>query len=341
MQPEIQLRRCYWCQNELTAANKSEEHIIPEALGGRYSSPDLLCFNCNNGPASDIDKALAAQLGYIVPLLRMAQPATSTEIKIVGKLLSGEEVKFRGDLRPETTLTIDWKNEPPHQFTGTDDEVRAKALRYLKQKKGQYPEINPEKMLAEAELSQKPVEGLVYFSNWTPTQSRTGGLEFYKGIIKIAVNFYLSRGGNADLVQRPIHILREADPKQSVAKFYYPTSVEPHQLGADEVSNLLFLKADPELGLLYCYVEIYNAHNVIVLLNDAYNGPAFEHVYCYDLLNKRRIHKPVRLPIHFADHLLDYFVINWDTSHLHEVRYKRMRRVLDARFQQKGVVHSG
>lgn len=142
------------------------------------------------------------------------------------------------------------------------------------------------------------------------------------------------------MVQRPIHILREANPKQSVAKFYYPTSVEPHQLEADEVSNLLHLKADPALGLLYCYVEIYNAHNVIVLLNYAYSGPAFEHVYCYDLLNKRRIHKSVRLPIRFADHLLDYFIIDMDTSHLHEACYKRMRRALDARFKQKGVVQA-
>ncbi len=329
---------CYWCGTALTTANKSYEHIIPAALGGRTTNADLLCQACNNGPASALDRALADQVGYIIPLLAMAQPNPSPAIKMTGKLASGGEVAFRGNLEPETTLTIEWKNEPPYHFTRTEAEVRSKARRYLEQKKGQYPGLDPEKMLADAQHYQAPVEELVFFSNWTPQHSRTGGLDFYKGIIKIAVNYYLSQGGHLRFVQRPLAILQEENPRQNAAKFYYPTSQEVHPLGQDEVSNLLYLKADPVLGLLYCYVEIFNAHKVIVLLNDAYDGAAMERSYCYDLLNKQRLRKTVRLPIKFADHLLDHFVIQWDTAPLHDASYKRMRKIIETRLRHKGVV---
>ena len=38
---------CYICENEITKENKYKEHIIPNAIGGKLKSGDLICSNCS------------------------------------------------------------------------------------------------------------------------------------------------------------------------------------------------------------------------------------------------------------------------------------------------------
>jgi hypothetical protein len=40
--------KCYTCGVEITDENRSEEHVINNALGGHLTSDDLLCKPCND-----------------------------------------------------------------------------------------------------------------------------------------------------------------------------------------------------------------------------------------------------------------------------------------------------
>ena len=49
---------CWLCETLLTEENRSREHIIPAALGGKRTVADFLCRRCNNSTGSKWDAAL-------------------------------------------------------------------------------------------------------------------------------------------------------------------------------------------------------------------------------------------------------------------------------------------
>ena len=52
------MARCWLCENDLTESNRSQEHIIPAALGGKQTVDDFLCERCNNTTGSKWDASL-------------------------------------------------------------------------------------------------------------------------------------------------------------------------------------------------------------------------------------------------------------------------------------------
>ena len=63
---------CYYCGVTLNKKNKSVEHVIPNAIGGKKKAYNLLCQSCNMGFGQTIDYVLAKQLGRFGYLLNIA-----------------------------------------------------------------------------------------------------------------------------------------------------------------------------------------------------------------------------------------------------------------------------
>lgn len=62
---------CYICENELTAQNKSDEHIILNAIGGHLHSDIIMCKDCNNRLGETADAKLAEDLSFFTDILRV------------------------------------------------------------------------------------------------------------------------------------------------------------------------------------------------------------------------------------------------------------------------------
>nr|MBP3283644.1 hypothetical protein [Treponema sp.] len=95
----------YLCGAELTAENESEEHIIINAIGGRYKSKKLLCKKCNNGSGSDYDAVLAKQYHFFTNMLELSlergkPPALKMESE------SGESYTIKNGTTPELSHPI-------------------------------------------------------------------------------------------------------------------------------------------------------------------------------------------------------------------------------------------
>ncbi len=54
--------QCTLCSCSLTADNNTEEHIIPNAIGGRKKVQGFICRTCNSESGSEWDNELARQL---------------------------------------------------------------------------------------------------------------------------------------------------------------------------------------------------------------------------------------------------------------------------------------
>ena len=67
------MRTCYYCDSILTNKNRSAEHVIPNALGGRLVSYKLLCRSCNIQLGETVDAVLVRHLQELTSQLNFTR----------------------------------------------------------------------------------------------------------------------------------------------------------------------------------------------------------------------------------------------------------------------------
>lgn len=81
---------CYLCGKELTDENKSDEHIILNAIGGHLHSYTLLCKECNSKLGEQADAKLAEDLSFFLDMLEIKKNRSNSH-KQVMKDENGQE----------------------------------------------------------------------------------------------------------------------------------------------------------------------------------------------------------------------------------------------------------
>jgi hypothetical protein len=293
--------KCYRCQvilipkDQATAeqVNKkkyiSEEHIIPNFCGGHLVSLDLLCAACNEILGTEIDGPLSREL-----LLARLFPITLDRGKQSIKFLSAFTKDSKKPVLVRSNLD-GYKYHKPEWRINTNGELEflradnpQAALGILNYLSKQYPKINPEEEFKRIEWGESYLDERVNFD------CTIGSINTLRAIAKIAVNFYLAKGGSMEFIAPAIEFVCNPNVRNKFVCFYYPI-VAPADTATDEVSHLLYIKGDTKYQILYCYVELFNAINFMVVLNEDYSGPELSHTYCFDLLNTREINKAVNI----------------------------------------------
>lgn len=87
--------KCFICGSEITEANKTDEHIILNAIGGHLHSYDVLCKDCNSKMGDSADAALAEDLSYITDMLQIQRNRKSNHNQVM-KDDNGHEIIVKG-----------------------------------------------------------------------------------------------------------------------------------------------------------------------------------------------------------------------------------------------------
>ena len=53
--------KCIFCNAKINDSNKSSEHIVPNFLGGKYATSNIVCKSCNNNIGSDFEQKLCEE----------------------------------------------------------------------------------------------------------------------------------------------------------------------------------------------------------------------------------------------------------------------------------------
>lgn len=93
----MKLHTCYLCDTPITAENKTTEHIILNAIGGRLKAGYLLCRSCNSTAGHRADAALAKQLEVLTALLGIERERGDIPVLKGGKSEDGKEYDFYGE----------------------------------------------------------------------------------------------------------------------------------------------------------------------------------------------------------------------------------------------------
>ena len=276
------MTRCYWCGELLTGPNRTKEHIILRAFGGRLGSYELLCRKHNSEFGETIDATLSKQ----IPL------ATLLNVDIQG----GEPQPVLLKTKRGKGFHVDRNLKPQDQHPKYENDGITKRL-YARS-------VSEARAHLKRFLSKEEIEERLKNIRWIETPINEPlhhefdliQGEAYLSIFKTAIDFFLINGGLPHDIHYALYCLSGKSGLNNFIKYYYPESAQA-QLKNGEISHKIYLKADPVTGLCYCYMELFSVHCFVAILSRAYNGQAIECCYEYDLINIRRVASNFAIPL--------------------------------------------
>lgn len=267
------LIHCYACSVELTSSNESEEHILPNAIGGRLKSKQLLCRKCNNDFGNKHEAEFADQLRFFSGRLPIKRDrGDNQKFRTIDKK-TGLPVVI--DEQGKVTLAHVVMLEKPDpvkggqlKFMAPDEESAKKVVERYKQK---FP-----KAKIEIGALQSPEKNP---NDHIDITAQLGGLSFLKTAQKCLLNLFVHEGGDRTYIRQEADELFENanyEPRiwfLSDLQDRKPTMCPPH---------VLAVFGRPEESILFGYVEFFGGIRLVGVLNDSYQGPPIYFTHSVD-----------------------------------------------------------
>jgi hypothetical protein len=188
---------CYWCGCELNE-NTSPEHIIKKSFGGNITSRKILCDKDNNHLGITIDDRISNEMDYMYDSLMFDEKSKK---RITLYNMDGERVLFGVGLRPLPFLKLKANGEEKIEYFNTVEEMQNRASMLKKQLEGKN-EIWNLNMVELPKTSSK-----YYFHK--DRQAKFGSEDYYLSFVKIAIEFFLYKGGDIKYVNHAINVLKK------------------------------------------------------------------------------------------------------------------------------------
>ena len=314
---------CYCCNAPIKDENKSSEHIILNACGGRLKSDKLLCKDCNSLFGTRFDSHLAKSTNALANLLminrdkgepRPIRTKNSTTKEPYYLALGGKPIPAKPKIK-----RYEKDGQKRLDITAHSTEELEKVLKGLKRK---HPNLDIEGALKAAK-SRKVMDDGSY-----DIDGSIGGQEVFKSIAKSMINFYIHCNGHPKFVKPLIPYLLGKDEMDVVWMHYPDQPIFKPDTG--EVSHVLKVVGNPKEKILYGYMELFNTHCFLVRLNSDYDGEDFNADYVYEVLTEKELDKKPELALTRAE-LHDLFQ-NKEAKPFENIQ-KRYARVINIAYR--------
>lgn len=267
------LFECYLCHTPLVGDARTKEHIVLNALGGRYHSYDLICRGCNAKMGHSIDAELAKQLTPVANLLGLERKRGRARNVIVAREDGEEFVREPGGrLHPSRTMvaTHIQGSRLHYEARGAPRKIR-QALRKLQKK---YPSIDVADALEQVEDQVTYVREPLTF-----TLNQLGGDEALRAVAKTAANFAVWKGR----VRTPscASFISGAEAQNGFAWWWVGPDPLVRRPPRGVLNAIVLVGGE---GVVRAYVELLHAFRFGVLVQETYDGPDFVQSLARDAL---------------------------------------------------------
>lgn len=277
--------KCYLCLNELNDHNKSKEHILLNAIGGKLKSTTLLCKSCNSNFGSKTDAILAKQLSFISAFLQVQRDNKNHPTIKGGKTENGDLYNLQDGMTPImsapkiTKETIEGEIRY-HIVVRNEQELQKKILEINKKNEGQIK-------LGESKIIEKYMNEPISF------ETEIGGDLAFKSIAKTAINYYIEKTRDIETVKHLFDFILNKTTSDIVKYFFSKKPLYKKEKG--EVSHIIHLEGNKYEKTLYCYIELFSSYSFLITLSDNYSKNNFVSTYCYDVLKNKELKKTIKL----------------------------------------------
>lgn len=278
------MNNCYSCNNLLEKNNFSIEHIIPNSIGGKLKSSKLLCKSCNSILGSEIDDKLAKQFNFFMNFFMLERERGSYQ-PIKGKTKNGEEYSLNGiEIKSKPKILLD---DESVNFTGNDEEDLKIYFKGLLKK---YPHLKMEDIILHAKKER------YYLNEPISIKLSIGGENVFRAISKMAVNFYMHKGGNRNNITNILSYIKgEVNNEPKKIFHHYGFSDDNLIINDQKLYHLIKIIGNSEEKTLYSYIELFGTFKFIIYLSDNYEGQNIDYQLFYNLFSKAQIKNPITI----------------------------------------------
>jgi hypothetical protein len=273
------LSKCYICNSELISANRSAEHILPNCIGGRLKSNQLICKDCNSLFGQDIDKELCAQLNFFANILNVKRQRGKPQNIVLN---SHDDFSFiwPPGQKPQRRPTVESTEAGGCQVYNIKGSASSKELERIIRDLLKKPN-------AKITSDTTRVEQFVL----EPPHFSLGG-KADRSVMKTCLNLWMLEVGDRSQIVHLIPFVRDGKGTHPVS-FYYPVGASENNSDEvfDEITHRVLIKANRKERILYAYVEFFSAIRYLVLISDNYSGPDREIEHSWDVLACKKLNQ--------------------------------------------------
>jgi hypothetical protein len=290
MQHSSRQSRCVVCDCPFDNSNDSDEHVIPNSVGGRLKVRGFICVRCNSKTGETWDKTLSDELNFFCLFFGIVRERGEPRAEAI-ETTAGEKLLMQpgGGFKMQQPVF----REVPAEV-GKQIQMKARSMsearRMLEGVARKHPQVDVAGELAKATSVYTYPEGLVHHS---PT---LGGPSSGRSIVKTAVAFAYHAGVPIDRCDLGLVYLRDESAPPPYGFFYERDLVTGRPAGVP--IHCVAVSANPQTGLLLGYVEYFGVHRVVLCLSKSYTGPVVEQGYGLNPLTG--LPAPVRVNLPFS-----------------------------------------
>ncbi len=257
--------KCYCCNDTINNKNRSNEHIIPEGIGGIISSRDILCKKCNEDFGKTIDASLVNSLRPILVKLGIGNVdnfnATTS--------LTQSPLRIHMDGSSSVlTLQVKLEDDKINISAPTKDRLYHEIRKTLKERN--LPLSIADEVIKNAQQVAKPLVEKYEFDFLLSD-------DIFRAIGKIALNYYLYLGNRMeDMGSNELLKFIKGEEQNNVVALCYLIEDTSGYRNDNEIFNIISLKGEPGSNILYAYVDILHMFRFIVLMSESYHRQKIE-----------------------------------------------------------------
>ena len=284
---------CALCDKPFAIVGDSDEHIIPNSIGGRRKIRSFICRSCNSRAGETWDAEIWRQFCHIASMHGTERERGDIPA-IPVKTTSGKELKLLpdGSLTPRRVIFDKVPNPQGQGFLiSAAVSTMKEAEKMLKSVAAKHPEVNVQEVLSKIQSNSEFLDSPLTFG------AVFGGTLGGRSMVKTAIAMALDAGVTPLACDLALPYLLDENRDAPYGLFYARDLVSERP--ASYTPHIVSVRGDSSTGYLWGYVEYFGLARIVVPLSDRYDGEAFSSTYAFNPANGKEI--DVRVDLSFSD----------------------------------------
>ena len=271
------MNRCYLCGEIITELNKSAEHILPNSIGGKLKSTQVICCECNDTCGKQLDVVLS-QVGNIF--------ASRMNIK-----------RDRGSV-PNLTAVIEdsdekvivepgWKTRRINPIIEHEKDKVSITVGTRKRLMQEMAHI--EKEFKKDGINFKTTEPIRIVDK-NPSQNITFNVSvnkdfFLRSVAKIIASFYVFKTKGSSNVRDIGKFIKDGSDNIYI---WFLNLFLNDKFFKEEKNHIITITGSTEEKILYGYFELFGLFGMICILDYHYQGKDVQMSYIFDPVKSKK-----------------------------------------------------
>lgn len=287
---------CIICGKNFQNVKDSNEHIIPNAIGGRKKIRQFICVDCNNQTGREWDAELIKQLEPMSLYLRIKRERGETKPQIFNTS-GGQTIRLKNDGTMEYPKPLIQENFCEDTKSGTitasvRSKKEAKQLVDGCKRKG-YKIQNEEELLNSIEIEESYLDEPLLFN------ISIGGDKAGRSIVKSLLAFAIASNVKLDNCMLAIKYLKEQNTEACFGYWNNRDFIKNREIGMP--IHCVALRGIKKESLLLGYIEFFGIWKIVSCLSDSYNGENFCSSYAINPIDGNEVKIDINLNVLYSE----------------------------------------